>query len=61
MEVCLGEFDFAHIELAKARDCIPFVDLCWGSALGSGEDDVDEIFPGGNHCDLLEIVLNHFE
>lgn len=37
------------------------MDLCRGSALGAGEDYVDEVFSSWDYGDLLEIVLNHFQ
>ena len=41
MEVTLGGFDFSKIEFSNSSDFVVWVDLGGGSALGSGEDDVD--------------------
>lgn len=59
VKVCLCEFDFAHVELSDAVDCVAFVDYGRGLSLGSTEDYVDKIFPGWYPCDLFEVILHH--
>merc|ERR1712180_2962 len=57
MVVLLCELDLSEIEASYAGDVVLLVDDGGGLALGFGEDDIDEILGGGDHLDLLEVVL----
>jgi hypothetical protein len=43
VEVCLGEFHFAHVKTPDARNFILLVNHSRRFPLGLGQDDVDEV------------------
>ena len=59
MECLLGELDFSGVELANPGYLEVFTDDRGRLALGAREDDVDEVLGGGNHSDLLEVIVTH--
>lgn len=59
VERLLGEFDLSRVELANSGYLEVLADDGGRLALGAREDDIDEILGGGNHRDLLEVVVTH--
>merc|ERR1712183_352915 len=57
MVVLLCELDLSKVESSNATDVVLFVDDGGRLSLGFGEDDIDEVLGGGNHLDLLEVIL----
>ena len=59
MERLLCELDFSGVELANSGYLEVLADDRRRLALRAREDNVDEILGGGNHRDLLEVVVTH--
>ena len=59
VERLLGELDFPSVELANSRYLEVLADDGGCLALGLGKDNVDKVLGGGNHRDLLEVVVTH--
>ncbi len=59
MERLLGELDLFRVELANSGYLEVLADDRGRLALGAREDNINEILGGGNHRDLLEVVVTH--
>lgn len=58
-KVGLGEFDFPHVKAPDPADLVLLVHHSGCLALGLGQDDIDKVLGGGDHRNLLEVVLHH--
>jgi hypothetical protein len=56
----LREFDFAHVEVANARNLVVGMDDRGRLPLSAGKHDVDKVLVRGHGLNLLEVIDNHF-
>ena len=60
MPSLLGELYLAHIELANSVDSPACMALRRCLPLRPGKDNVDEVLPRRDRCNLFEVVQRHF-